>query len=387
MLRPIPVRPVPNIPQDDSEKSPSGRPPLHPGKKSGPSPFPPTQPKGEAMLGHLGGTMHYSNAMGSGSSPITIFMLTALFLTTCLLAAKKKQMTTSQPRAMGTTGEILLHHQRFDATSPAPVLPSPDMRPARNVYLGYAPFTAASLVSADIGARTGNGIVLWAGRSPGFMVAGHMGQAAGQEGELASLHRSLASEHPHAMRVMYAWERNERWCPALKKISDEVLSVYGLISTVFCPVVATANVTVDIPPVRIKHLTPHLAMTRISAAHLQSSASAGSSSCKCMVSMQHSCPQGDRAIAGRLAPATLGTPAKASKPSDTHYDVNLALFPDLDHFASSLHAHGNVTGSPLKLPFNVHPQTGVGHCDGPICLNYLGSICLNLGTLNICSTW
>eukprot|EP01079_Euglenida_sp_SAG-EU17-18_P008234 gene8234-1470_t len=46
-----------------------------------------------------------------------------------------------------------------------------------------------------------------------------------------------------------------------------------------------------------------------------------------------------------------------------NYDVNLALFPDLDNFASSLHAHGNVTGSPLKLSFNVHPQTGVDHCD------------------------
>ena len=28
-----------------------------------------------------------------------------------------------------------------------------------------------------------------------------------------------------------------------------------------------------------------------------------------------------------------------------------------------MHEHGNVTGSPLKLSFNVHPQTGVDHCD------------------------
>jgi hypothetical protein len=32
-------------------------------------------------------------------------------------------------------------------------------------------------------------------------------------------------------------------------------------------------------------------------------------------------------------------------------------------FAQSLHAHGSVVGNPLKISFNVHPQTGVDHCD------------------------
>lgn len=32
-------------------------------------------------------------------------------------------------------------------------------------------------------------------------------------------------------------------------------------------------------------------------------------------------------------------------------------------FAAGLHEHGNVTGWPLKMSFNVHPQTGIDHCD------------------------
>lgn len=32
-------------------------------------------------------------------------------------------------------------------------------------------------------------------------------------------------------------------------------------------------------------------------------------------------------------------------------------------FAESIHAHGSVVGNPLKISFNVHPQTGVDHCD------------------------
>ena len=46
-----------------------------------------------------------------------------------------------------------------------------------------------------------------------------------------------------------------------------------------------------------------------------------------------------------------------------NYDVNTALFPDFGGFAEQLHEHGNVTGNPLKLSVNVHPQTGVDHCD------------------------
>jgi alpha-glucosidase (family GH31 glycosyl hydrolase) len=46
-----------------------------------------------------------------------------------------------------------------------------------------------------------------------------------------------------------------------------------------------------------------------------------------------------------------------------NYDVNTDLFPDMVDFAESLHAHGAVVGNPLKLSFNVHPQTGVDHCD------------------------
>ena len=46
-----------------------------------------------------------------------------------------------------------------------------------------------------------------------------------------------------------------------------------------------------------------------------------------------------------------------------NYDVNTNLFPDFRGFAEQLHEHGNVTGNPLKLSVNVHPQTGVDHCD------------------------
>jgi len=44
--------------------------------------------------------------------------------------------------------------------------------------------------------------------------------------------------------------------------------------------------------------------------------------------------------------------------------VNLQLFPDgFAPFAERLHAYGDVVGNPLKVSFNVHPQTGVDHCD------------------------
>ena len=47
-----------------------------------------------------------------------------------------------------------------------------------------------------------------------------------------------------------------------------------------------------------------------------------------------------------------------------NYDVNLNLFPDgFGPFAERLHAHGDVIGNPLRISFNVHPQTGVDHCD------------------------
>lgn len=47
-----------------------------------------------------------------------------------------------------------------------------------------------------------------------------------------------------------------------------------------------------------------------------------------------------------------------------NYDVNLQLFPDgFGPFAERLHAHGDVVGNPLRISFNVHPQTGVDHCD------------------------
>ena len=46
-----------------------------------------------------------------------------------------------------------------------------------------------------------------------------------------------------------------------------------------------------------------------------------------------------------------------------NYDVNTAFFPDFDGFAQQLHEHGNVTGTPLKFSVNVHPQSGVDHCD------------------------
>ena len=46
-----------------------------------------------------------------------------------------------------------------------------------------------------------------------------------------------------------------------------------------------------------------------------------------------------------------------------NWDVNTTKFPDIVTFAQQLHEHGNVTGSPLKLSVNVHPQTGIDHCD------------------------
>jgi hypothetical protein len=46
-----------------------------------------------------------------------------------------------------------------------------------------------------------------------------------------------------------------------------------------------------------------------------------------------------------------------------NWDVNTAIFPDMAGFAAALHEHGSVTGYPLKISFNVHPQTGIDHCD------------------------
>jgi alpha-glucosidase (family GH31 glycosyl hydrolase) len=46
-----------------------------------------------------------------------------------------------------------------------------------------------------------------------------------------------------------------------------------------------------------------------------------------------------------------------------NWDVNTLLFPDFAGFVESLHEHGSVVGTPLKLSVNVHPQTGVDHCD------------------------
>ena len=47
-----------------------------------------------------------------------------------------------------------------------------------------------------------------------------------------------------------------------------------------------------------------------------------------------------------------------------NWDVNVTKFPDMLGFARMLHADGDgVIGNPLKLSFNIHPQTGVDHCD------------------------
>jgi alpha-glucosidase (family GH31 glycosyl hydrolase) len=46
-----------------------------------------------------------------------------------------------------------------------------------------------------------------------------------------------------------------------------------------------------------------------------------------------------------------------------NWDVNRTNFPDMAAFAADIHAHGSVTGWPLKLALNVHPETGVDHCD------------------------
>ena len=68
-------------------------------------------------------------------------------------------------------------------------------------------------------------------------------------------------------------------------------------------------------------------------------------------------------------PLPLPSPSWHNEPTDKscqswgNYDVNTQLFPDMAGFAQGLHAHGNVTGDPLKLSFNVHPQTGIDHCD------------------------
>ena len=43
--------------------------------------------------------------------------------------------------------------------------------------------------------------------------------------------------------------------------------------------------------------------------------------------------------------------------------MNTAIFPDFSGFLQGIHEHGNVTGSPMKVSVNVHPQTGVDHCD------------------------
>ena len=57
------------------------------------------------------------------------------------------------------------------------------------------------------------------------------------------------------------------------------------------------------------------------------------------------------------------------EPQDTtcsrygNWDVNTTLFPDIAAFAADVHAHGSVTGWPLKLSLNIHTETGIDHCD------------------------
>jgi hypothetical protein len=47
-----------------------------------------------------------------------------------------------------------------------------------------------------------------------------------------------------------------------------------------------------------------------------------------------------------------------------NYDVNTKLFPDMAGWLERIHANGDgIIGNPLKVSFNVHPQTGVDHCD------------------------
>jgi alpha-glucosidase (family GH31 glycosyl hydrolase) len=46
-----------------------------------------------------------------------------------------------------------------------------------------------------------------------------------------------------------------------------------------------------------------------------------------------------------------------------NYDINTTKFPDMIGFSQQLHENGIVLGNPVKISFNVHPQTGVDHCD------------------------
>ena len=43
--------------------------------------------------------------------------------------------------------------------------------------------------------------------------------------------------------------------------------------------------------------------------------------------------------------------------------MNTTLFPDFPGFLQSLHEHGGIVGSPMKVSVNIHPQTGLDHCD------------------------
>ena len=56
-------------------------------------------------------------------------------------------------------------------------------------------------------------------------------------------------------------------------------------------------------------------------------------------------------------------PADKTCQSWGNWDVNTTLFPDMRHFAEELHAHGSVIGNPLKISLNVHPQSGMDHCE------------------------
>ena len=46
-----------------------------------------------------------------------------------------------------------------------------------------------------------------------------------------------------------------------------------------------------------------------------------------------------------------------------NYDVNVTDWPGFSDFVTSLHAHGNLTGEPLRLSLNLHPDSGVDHCN------------------------
>jgi len=46
-----------------------------------------------------------------------------------------------------------------------------------------------------------------------------------------------------------------------------------------------------------------------------------------------------------------------------NYDVNETKFPDMVDFAQKIHENGVIIGNSMKISFNVHPQTGVDHCD------------------------